>query len=341
MKLGLAQLPRQLQGGLAPLYLVCGDEPLLVQEACDLVRGAARAQGCSERVVMHAEAGFDWHGLLQEAGGLSLFAERRLLELRLPTGRPGEAGGKVLQAYAERPPPDTTLLVVSGRVEAAARRSRWFKALEQAGVVVQVWPLGPRELPAWIARRLRDAGLSPRQEAVQLLAERVEGNLLAASQEIEKLRMLHGQGPVTAEAVMAAVADSARFDAFVLVDAALAGDARRTARVLAGLRREGTEPLLVLWALVRELRALALMAGDLEGGARLEQVLARHRVWDKRKPLVGRALQRHDRGRWQQLLRRAAAVERLAKGRAPGNVWDELLQLSLAVAGIAPVAAAS
>ncbi|MFQ5488684.1 MAG: DNA polymerase III subunit delta [Gammaproteobacteria bacterium] len=334
MKLNARQLPRQLESGLAPLYFISGDEPLLVQEACDLVRRHAREQGCSERIVIHAESGFDWNSLLQEASGMSLFAERRLLELRLPGGRPGEAGGRVLQAYGEQPPPDNVLLIISGKIDAAQQRSRWFKALEQAGVVVQVWPLTARELPAWIEQRMRGAGLRPQREAVLLLAERVEGNLLAAVQEIEKLRMLHGAGPLGVDEVLAAVADSARFDVFALVDSALAGDGRRAARILGGLRREGVEPVLVLWALGREIRSLAAMAALLAGGTGLEQVLARQRVWEKRKPLLRQALQRHDRRRWQHLLRRAAHLDRLIKGQAAGNIWDELLQLSLEVAGI-------
>ncbi len=333
MKIAARQLPRHLQGGLAPVYLVSGDDPLLVQEACDLVRTRAREEGCSERMVFHAEAGFDWQALLQAAGGMSLFAERRLLELRLPGGRPGEAGARVLQAYGERPPPDTVLLVICPRLDGAAQRSRWFKALEQAGVVVQVWPLTPRELPRWVAERMRAAGLRPDGEAVRLLVERVEGNLLAAVQEIEKLRLLH-EGQVDAEAVLAAVADSARFDVFGLVDAALAGDARRATRILAGLRREGVEPVLVLWALARELRALARMAARVENGEAVEAVLAGQRVWDKRKPLMRAALARHGRRRWQGLLRRAARIDRLVKGQAPGNAWDELLQLALAMAGV-------
>jgi len=334
VKLSARQLPRHLEGGLAPLYFISGDEPLLVQEACDLVRRHAREQGCSERIVMHADSGFDWNSLLQEASGMSLFAEQRLLELRLPGGRPGEAGGRVLQAYGEQPPPDNVLLIISGKIDAAQQRSRWFKALEQGGVVLQVWPLSPRELPAWIEQRMRGAGLQPQREALQLLAERVEGNLLAAVQEIEKLRMLHGTGPVGVDEVLEAVADSARFDVFALLDGALAGDGRRTARILAGLRREGVEPVLVLWALGREIRSLAAMAAQLAGGAGLEQVLARQRVWEKRKPLLRQALKRHERGGWQQLLRRAARLDRLIKGQAAGNVWDELLQLSLEVAGI-------
>lgn len=334
MKLSARQLPRQLESGLAPLYFVSGDEPLLIQEACDLVRRHARGQGCSERIVMHVESGFEWNSLLQEASGMSLFADKRLLELRLPGGRPGEAGGRVLQAYGEQPPPDNVLLIISGKIDATQQRSRWFKSLEQNGVVVQVWSLTPRELPAWIEQRMRNVGLQPQRDALLLLAERVEGNLLAAVQEIEKLHMLHGAGPIGADEVLAAVADSARFDVFALVDGVLAGDGRRSARILAGLRREGVEPVLVLWALGREIRSLATMAAQLAGGAGLEQVLARQRVWEKRKPLLRQALQRHDRRRCLRLLRRAAHLDRLIKGQAAGNVWDELLQLSLEVAGI-------
>ncbi len=337
MKLNVRQLPRQLESGLSPLYFISGDEPLLVQEACDLVRGQAREQGCSERIVMHAESGFDWNSLLQEASGMSLFAERRLLELRLPGGRPGEAGGRVLQAYGEQPPPDKVLLIISGKIDAAQQRSRWFKALDQGGVVVQVWPLTPRELPAWIEQRMRGVGLQPQREALLLLSERVEGNLLAAVQEIEKLRMLHGTGPVGVDEVLAAVVDSARFDVFALVDTALAGDCRRTARILGGLRREGVEPVLVLWALSREIRSLATMAAQLAGGAGLQQVLARQRVWEKRKPLLRQALQRHDQCRWRHWLSQAAHLDRLIKGQAAGNIWDELLQLSLEVAGLSIV----
>ena len=334
MKLNPRQLPRHLQEQMAPLYFISGDDPLLVQECCDLVRRQARAAGCSERIVMHAESGFDWNSLLQEAGGMSLFAERRLLELRLPGARPGEAGARALQAYGEQPPADKVLLVISGKIDAAQQRSRWFKALERGGVVVQVWPLAPRELPGWIRQRMLATGLKPSAEAVQLLAERVEGNLLAAVQEIEKLRMLHGAAPLEVEDILAAVADSARFDVFNLVDGALAGDVRRTTRILAGLRREGVEPVLVLWALSRELRGLAVMAGQLAAGAGVEQVLARQRVWEKRKPLLRQALRRHDAACWRALLARAAYLDRLIKGQAGGNVWDELLQLCLAVAGV-------
>ena len=333
MKLAPQQLERHLRQGMAPVYCISGDEPLLMQEACDLVRRHAREAGCGERIVMHADGSFDWNSLLRESCGMSLFSRRRLLELRLPTGKPGDAGGKALQAYATDGGGENILLVICGKLDAASQRTRWFKALEGAGVVIQVWPLAPRQLPEWIGRRMRQAGLQPSREAVTLLAERVEGNLLAAAQEIEKLHMLHGAGAISADDVLAAVSDSARFDVFGLVDSALAGDAGRSARMLDGLRAEGVDPVLVLWALAREIRLLARMHGDLEQGLAQAQVLARHRVWDKRKPAVGQALRRGNRAEWLAMLGEAAGIDRCLKGQAPGSGWDGLMSLVLRMAG--------
>jgi len=333
VKLGALQLDRHLQQGLAPVYCISGDEPLLVQEACDLVRRHARAAGCEERLVMHADGGFDWNSLLREACGLSLFSQRRLLELRLPTGKPGDAGGKALQAYAADGGGDNILLVICGKLDAASQRTRWFKALEGVGVIVQVWPLSLRQLPDWITGRMRQAGLQPSREAAMVLAERVEGNLLAAAQEIEKLRMLRGEGAVSVDEVLAAVTDSARYDIFGLVDCALAGEEGRVVRMLDGLRAEGVEPTLVLWAMAREIRQLASMCGEVEQGAALGQVLARYRVWEKRKPLFTRALQRSQRRDWLAMIRASAKIDRCIKGLEAGSCWDELLQLALSMAG--------
>ncbi len=332
MNLRPEQLQERLRAGLAPVYLISGDEPLQQGEAGDAVRGAARAQGFGERQVMHVEGGFDWQSLLAEANALSLFAERKLIELRLPSGKPGAAGTKALLAYLERPPEDTVLLIVSGKLDKAAQKTQWFKAVDRAGVTVQVWPVEPRELPGWIERRLRQRGLSPAAGAAALLAERVEGNLLAAAQEVEKLVLTCGGGELSVEAVAAAVANSARFDAFGLVDAALLGDAARVTRMLHGLQTEGVEPLALLWAVVRELRSLAQMAAQVEAGVPRDRALSR--VWGKRKGAVGAGLARHNARRWQQMLRRAARIDRIAKGAAAGNAWDELLQLLLLLAGV-------
>ena len=330
------QLKAQLGKGLAPVYFIHGDEPLLVNECADAVRAATRAAGFSERQVFAVEPGFDWDSLMSASDSLSLFAEQRLLELRLPTGKPGKAGAQALRDYAARPPEDTVLLIVSGKLEASARRSKWAQALDQAGVSIAVWPVDLGELPAWIDARMRRHDMRAGREALQLLAERVEGNLLAAAQEIEKLFLLHGPGEVSLEDVEDLVTDSARYDIYGLVDSALAGDAAHTRRMLVGLRAEGVEPVLVLWALAREIRSLAGMARDIQKGAAPGQAMAARRVWDKRKPLVSGVLQRIRGRQWWAMLQRCASIDRIVKGRAAGSAWDELLQLALALAGRPP-----
>jgi len=304
---------------------------------CDAVRTRARERGCSERLVFNVETGFDWNALLQARDSLSLFAEQRLVELRLPTGKPGDAGAKALREYADRPPEGDVLLVIAGKIDKDAQRSKWFTALEQAGVVVQVWPLKAAQLPDWIERRMCARGLQPTSEAVTLLAERVEGNLLACAQEIEKLLLLHGTGTVDGAAVTTAVADSARYSVYDLVDRAMAGEPVATTRILRGLQGEGEQPTLVLWALAREIRSLAGMADELRRGGALDQVLFKNRVWENRKPLVRNTLKRSSLQRLQRLLRLAGRIDRVIKGAATGNVWDELLQLALGLAGVAVV----
>lgn len=339
MKVRHDQLESRCQKALAPIYFVSGDEPFQVGEACQIIRDQARAQGVTEREVFHVDRSFDWNQLTASAGAMSLFAERKLIEVRLPTGKPGDAGAKALVAYAEMAPEDNILLVVSGKLEAAQQRSKWYKSLDKIGDMVAIWPIDTARLPQWIQQRLRLRGLQPSPEAVKLLADRVEGNLLAADQEMEKLLLQNGPGKVDVDQVMAAVADSARFDAFGLIDAALAGDAKRTCRILFGLRGEGVEPMALLGAMTYQIRSLCTMAADLAGGDQIEQVLTGHRVWDKRKPLVRAALQRHNLRRWQGILWRAGEIDRMIKGLAAGRSWDELLQLSLRMAGVAVVKA--
>ncbi len=330
--------PEQLNGhlakGMAPIYFVSGDEPLLVQEACDVIRAAARQAGCTEREVHHVEARFDWQGFLQSGDAMSLFSDRKLIELRLPTGKPGAEGSKALQAYAERPLEDNILLIISGKLEGTAKNSKWYKTLDKAGVMVTIWPMNLGQLPGWAMRRMKEKGLQPSQDAVSLLVERVEGNLLACAQEIEKLLLLRGVGAVDIEAVAASVADSSRFDIYKLVDGALQGDAARTSRIIHGLKGEGVEPVLLLWALSREIRAMESMAFELYQGANIGSVLAKNRVWDNRKPLVQTGLKRHSLPQWQAMLKRCAEVDAMIKGARVGNVWDELLELSLWLGGV-------
>jgi len=332
MKLYPDKLNAHLKGGLLPIYFFSGDEPLQLGEAADAVRRVAREQGYTEREVMHAERGFDWNELLAASNAMSLFAEKRVIDLRLPSGKPGKDGGAALVEYAERPPEDTVLLISSGKVDKRSQSAKWYKALDKVGATLQVWPVDANEMPKWLDQRLRSRGLQPERDAARLIAERVEGNLLAAAQEVDKLLLLNGEGPLSADQVEAAVADSARFDVFGLVDAVLMGNISRLTRMLDGLRGEGVEPILVLWALTREIRSLADMAAQIQAGKGIDGVLSR--VWGNRKGPVKAGLQRHNRVRWQQMLRRAARLDRVIKGAAVGNAWDELLQLSLMMAGV-------
>lgn len=337
MKLTPAQLAKHLQGPLAPVYVVSGDEPLLCQEACDAIRQACRERDFGERQVFNAEANFDW-GLLLEAGAsLSLFAEKRLIELRLPSGKPGDKGAAILQEYLQRPPEDTVLLLGLPKLDGSTQKTKWAKALidGNAAQFIQVWPVDVHQLPQWIRQRLSQAGLSASQDAVELIAARVEGNLLAAAQEIEKLKLMAEGGQITVETVQAAVADSARFDVFGLVDAILNGEAAHALRMLEGLRGEGVEPPVILWALSRELRLLANLALQFSQGVPLDKVFSQARppVWDKRKPLMSKALQRYSAQRWGQLLLDAQRIDAQIKGQASGSPWSSLSRLSLLMAG--------
>jgi DNA polymerase-3 subunit delta len=338
MKLNSAQLTKHLQGTLAPIYVVSGDDPLLCQEAADAIRAAARQQGFDERQVFSADANFDWGSLLQAGASLSLFAERRLLELRLPSGKPGDKGAAALLEYAARPAEDTLLLISLPKLDGSAQKTKWGKALVEGPQTqfVQIWPVDAGQLPQWIRQRLAQAGLAAQPDAVELIAARVEGNLLAAAQEIEKLKLLADGQPITLETVQAAVADSARFDVFGLVDAILNGEAGHAQRMLEGLRGEGVEPPVILWALARELRLLASLAQQYSQGIPLDKAFSQARppVWDKRKPLMSKALQRHSAQRWSQLLQDAQQIDAQIKGQAPGSVWTGLSRLALLMAGL-------
>ncbi len=337
MKLSPAQLPKQLKDALAPIYVVSGDEPLLCQEACDTIRAAARAQGFGERQVFNADAGFDWNQLYEAGASLSLFAEKRLLELRIPNGKPGDKGAAAILEYLARPAEDSLLLISLPRLDAATQKSKWAKALLGSEQVqfVQVWPVDAQQLPQWIRQRLAQAGLAATPEALELIAARVEGNLLAAAQEIEKLKLLVEGNQIGADDVQAAVADSARFDVFGLLDAALAGQSAHALRMLEGLRGEGVEPPVILWALARELRLLATLAQQYAQGMPLEKAFAQARppVWEKRRPLLSRALQRHPEAHWSRLLLDAQSIDAQIKGQAEGEPWNGLGRLALAIAG--------
>lgn len=332
MRLRNDQLAGNLQGDLAPLYLITGDEPLQMREAVDEVRVAARRQGYSEREVLDQGGGFEWPALSVASESLSLFGERRLLELRLNSPKIGAEGAKALNAYAEHPAEATLLLITMPKLERAQGSSQWLKNLDRLGVVVQVWPVEGTRLPPWIEQRLRRARLIPEAGVVEMLAERVEGNLLAASQEIEKLLLLYGPGVVSLEQLAEAVSDSARFDVFGLVDALLGGDSGKGLRMLQGLQGEGVAPPVVLWALSREIRSLALMAWEVERGRSVDRVMAAQRVWEKRKPLLRRGLQCKT-AHWRRLLLLCSRTDRAIKGLERADPWILLQNLALGLSG--------
>ncbi len=333
MQLRPERLPDHLKtGNLLPVYVVTGDEPLQAQEAADAIRRAARAAGFSDRQVFEVQTGFSWDRLGAEADALSLFADRRLFDLRIPGGKPGKDGGAALMSYIKNPPPDTLLLVTLPKLDRSQRNTKWFKSLDGLGAVVSVWPVEVRALPAWLRQRSRERGLNLTADALSFLAGQTEGNLLAAVQEIEKLALVHDGGTIDLESVAASVAGSARYNVFELVDSALGGSAARSLSILAGLRGEGTPPLVVLWSLARELRVLEAVARALEAGLDSGRVLAVHRVWDRRKSLVGKGARRHSAAGWQRLLRLCARTDRASKGRDAMDPWQLLEEIVVGMA---------
>lgn len=332
VRIGPDQLGGQLRERLAPIYLLWGDEPLQLGEAAEAIRSEARRQGFGERQVIDQGRDADWSLLRTEARALSLFAERRLIELRLSGDGVGRDGGEALRGYCARPPDDVLLLILAPALAAKTLKGKWAQAVDQAGVLLQSRRLQGRALDGWLARRLRDAGFAPDAEAVALLAARVEGNLLAADQEIAKLRLLREPGPLDAAALLGAVADSARFDLFDLGDAALAGDLGRVDRVLRGLAAEGTAEPLVLWVLAREVRKLAAIGFARSRGHPLQPVLAAHQVFGSRRNDVLATVERFRLPQLWRLLILCADADRAIKGQSGADPWVLLRRIAEALA---------
>jgi DNA polymerase-3 subunit delta len=337
MKLGLDNLSAHLRqalqrgSGLAAAYLVSGDEGLLVGEACDAIRAAARQQGYTEREVHYPERSADWADIVASAASRSLFGDRRVIELRF-SGKAGKEGGAALQSLLEAAGDDLLLLVVTPRLDPTTQNTAWVRAIEARGAWLPIWEVGPRQLEGWLAQRLRTAGFEPTTDALALLAVRVEGNLLAATQEIEKLKLLVPAGRLDAAAVLGAVASSARYDVYALGEAVVGGDAQRALRVLAGLRGEGTEPVLVLWALTRELRNLWSVRRGEDPARRPGPRLAAAQV-----AALERARPRAARLPFARLSSRALRADRMIKGRLAGDPWDELTLLCAETCGLRPL----
>jgi len=337
MDLRADRFERQLAGeSLRPVYLIAGAEPLIVQESADAVRARAREEGYSEREVFDAGADFDWNSLAQGMASLSLFASRRLFDLRLPTGKPGRDGSEAIRSYCDNPPPDT-LLMITALDWSKAHAGKWSEAIARVGHQVTVWPVRAHELPDWLERRLRSRGLLAEPAALQLLAERVEGNLLAAAQEVEKLALLLRSGkaattPIDESTMAALVADSSRYDVFQMIEAAFAGDVERTRRMVHALRLEGAQVPGLVPMVASELVRLSALAQVSSEGGNLAQAMRDMRIWESRQALYRRALQRHSSDRWQGFAGAAGQVDLMSKGRLSGDAWLALERLLVGIA---------
>lgn len=329
MKLRQDQLSAHLAKTLAPCYLISGDDPLLIMEACDEIRAAAKHAGIEERELFHAEAGFEWRQLREEASAMSLFASRRLLELRIPNGKPSDKG-ETVKELAEHPSPDNILLIICPRLDAKTQKTAWYKAIEKHGVVVPIWPIERNQYPGWLKRRLQMAGLRADPAAVSALAHQTEGNLLAAAQEIEKLKML-GESTITEDVIMQSAGDSSRFDAFGLADACLMGKLIESTRMLNHLKSEGHEPIMVLGALTRKIRQLIALK-PCEGAQALSEGFRSQGVWPRQQGPYKAALQRLSMKELHHALKTASEADLAAKGNGE-DPWLKLNQLVLLLSG--------
>lgn len=318
MKIQLQQLK---QHRISPVYLISGDEFLLLQEACDLVRKLAIDSGYSEREVFHIETGFNWENFVASTSNLSLFGEKSLLELNF-NGKIGDVGNEVLQNYFNKPSKDKIILIITAKLDAAQQKTKWFKAVDTLGLVVQIWPIDASQMPAWIIKRLAQFNLKTSAQGVKILADYAFGNLLAAAQEIEKISLIYGGGNITPEQIIEVITDNSKFNIFNLIDTALAGNKSLVLHILDNLKAEDAEPTIILWSIARELRVLINMSLGIE-----------QNIWDKRKALFRQALSRHKTNSLQDLLQQAAKIDRIIKGADNQHIlWHEIYNIFLHLA---------
>ncbi len=335
MRLKPEQLAQQLRQLILPVYLIHGDEPLLVEETADVVRAALR-QHDAERQVWHVEGRFDWTQIPWQSQSMSLFASKRLLEIRLPSGSPGKEGSELLRGFASDPAEDTTVLIVSGKIAPAQQKAKWYSELERIGATVMIWPVTMDRLPAWIRQRAAQRGISLNADISAVIAERVEGNLFAAAQEIDKLALLADSGYVEDALVLASVADSARFEAFGLMDQIYAGHFERIPRTLRTLRAEGVEVLSVFSAVSWSVQRCVDMALQLNQGRPIQQIFASQKppVWEKSQAIIRQTLMRHQPEQWLMFLQQLSLVDQAAKGGIAISAWQLLESLCLQIAGV-------
>lgn len=337
MRLRANQLDTELKKSLLPIYFVTGDEPLLIQEALDSIRLACKQQGYDERKILEVDRKFNWQSLVEESNTLSLFSEKILTELRLGSSKPGVPGGKALQTYCKTLPEDRVLLISANKIDAGTLKTKWCSEIDRVGAIIQIWPISLNEMPQWLGLRSRKMGLKIEHDAIQLLADRLEGNLLAAQQELEKLRLLYPDlsEEIDTERVLQSVSDASKYDVFNLTDACLNGDAKLCAKIMSSLELEGLEVSIVLWALSKEIRLLAALVRANLKGMNLQTVFKEQRVIQKRQPQLSQAARRLSLTRLQQLLDQCKLVDDLIKGAQKGiDPWDILNDVAFGIAGV-------
>lgn len=332
MKIRLEQLPQQLKNQISPIYFISGEELLLVQESCDLIRQILNANNYDDRIKLQIDNSFNWQLFSQTAYTNSLFSEKTLLELNLGSNKIKDEGKKALEKYAQNPPTNKVLLIIADKIDAATQKNLWYQTIEKNGIVVQIWPINKNNLNAWIAQRMKRYGLTASSEAINILAEYAEGNLFAAAQEIEKLSLIYVQGALDTQQVTVAISDNAHFSIYDLVDNILMGNVNKIPRILKILHQEKIEPILILWAFAKELRVLSSIVNTIEQGTSVEQALQQQHVWEQRKPYIKNAVSRHNAKSIYNLIRHCARLDCIIKGVENGNIWNELTLFSFKAA---------
>lgn len=334
MQLAPAQLKHHLANTLASVYVLTGDEPLGKTECLDAIRRAARQAGAEERTSFIVERNFNWQSIQQFGQALSLFASKRILEIAIPNGKPGVDGGKMLAELAEHPIPDTTTVIILPTLEREAKKSVWFNTLQRLATLIELSEIPPPQLPQWIAKRLALQNQSTDDASLAFMAHQVEGNLLAAHQEIQKLGLLYPEGVISAEDINTAVLNVSRYDAFKLGEAVLAGDTERTSRILQGLQDEGEQPVAVMNPLIWVLRPLVNVKRAQTTGENLSNAMANARIYGDRQQLAKQALSRLSLRQLEAALQKLCDIDRIAKGIMQGDAWLELSRLCFGLAKI-------
>lgn len=336
MNIRYEQLAKQLQQELKPLYLITGDEPLIIQESGDAIRNAAYKAGYTNRKVFHVDADFKWEELFYCSNAISLFAEKNILELRF-TKKPDKHDCAALLSYAQTATNNNILIITTPKLDKRAQNQKWFQAINDVGITIAIWAISAEQLPSWIKNRMQQQGLAAQQEAVTLLAELVEGNLLAANQEITKLSLIYQTNKITAKMITDAVSSSSRYNIFNLIDTTLKGEASHAIHIIHELKSEGVHALAIIWGLSQELRKLVKIKSAVEQGQSLNQAMQAQGIWHNKQAMTSKALSHLSLNMLKHINLAIASADQTTKGMSNGKVWDQLEAIIMTIAGSKPI----